>query len=165
MAFYTSVNYAVSAPPPFSKDIHEDLLKDLARVSTQEYASDFDLHIDMSRIMKRTNDGHCAYINLCYDCEWRVASGESNPPAGINRREAAFPSFIPTPLVLLTDSHGEQSVHIAPEAFNVTSVEFEDQLDVWQDALPEAFDGDLSSVGHMTLCRDALFEHILVVWG
>jgi hypothetical protein len=28
-------------------------------------------------------------------------------------------------------------VHIAPEAFNVSSAEFPDQIDVWESALPD----------------------------
>ena len=69
LAFHTSVNYELRAPEPFTADVHEDLLGDLARISKQHYASDFDLHIDMSRTLKRLNDGHCVYINNCYDCE------------------------------------------------------------------------------------------------
>ena len=68
LAFHTSVNYEILAPPPFSADVHENLLADLARISQQDYASDFDLHIDMSQTLKRLNDGHCVYINSCYDC-------------------------------------------------------------------------------------------------
>ena len=68
LAFHTSVNYQRLAPWPFTLDVHEDLLKDLARIQHQKYASDYDLHIDMSRTLKRLNDGHCVYINYCYDC-------------------------------------------------------------------------------------------------
>ena len=68
LAFHTSVNYEFRAPEPFTADVHEDLLGDLARISHQHYASDFDLHIDMSRTLKRLNDGHCVYINDCFDC-------------------------------------------------------------------------------------------------
>ncbi len=70
LAFHTSVNYEKLAPAPFTLDVHEDLLADLARISSQKYASDFDLHIDLSRTLKRLNDGHCVYINYCYDCEY-----------------------------------------------------------------------------------------------
>lgn len=69
LAFHTSVNYQRLAPPPFSLDVHEDVQGDLARISVQEYASDFDLHVDLSQTLKRLNDGHCIYINLCYDCK------------------------------------------------------------------------------------------------
>ena len=68
LAFHTSVNYELSAPEPFTADVHEDLLGDLARISMQEYGSDFELHIDLSRTLKRLNDGHCVWVNLCYDC-------------------------------------------------------------------------------------------------
>ena len=73
LAFHTSVNYEILAPEPFSADVHENLLADLARISQQSYPSDFDLHIDMSRTLKRLNDGHCVYINDCYDCELRLS--------------------------------------------------------------------------------------------
>lgn len=69
LAFHTSVNYQIQAPAPFNNDVHEDLLKDLARIKSQRYASDYDLHIDLSRTLKRLNDGHCVWINRCFDCE------------------------------------------------------------------------------------------------
>lgn len=69
LAFHTSVNYEFLAPLPFSLDVHEDVLGDLSRISKQTYHSDFDLHIDLSRTLKRLMDGHCVYINDCYDCE------------------------------------------------------------------------------------------------
>ncbi|KAI0787068.1 hypothetical protein BC629DRAFT_1582239 [Irpex lacteus] len=94
-----------------------NLLADLARISHQHYNSDFDLHIDLSRTLKRLNDGHCVYINSCFDC-------------------TSFVSFLPTPL----------NVHIAPEAFNVSSVEFADEIQVWQDALPGPLKGQLASL-------------------
>lgn len=59
---------------------------------------------------------------------------------------ALFTSFLPTPLVLLTDIDGSQHVHITPEAFNVSSAEFGDEIDVWQNALPDKLKGKLSSV-------------------
>ncbi|CAL1699095.1 unnamed protein product [Somion occarium] len=126
LAFHTSVNYQKLAPEPFTADVHEDLLFDLARISHQSYPSDFDLHIDMSRTLKRLNDGHCVYINDCYD--------------------SVFLTFLPVPLVLLTDARGAQDVHIAPEAFTVASAEFADELDVWQNALPGSLKGKLSSL-------------------
>ncbi|KAJ3746733.1 hypothetical protein DFH05DRAFT_1394856 [Lentinula detonsa] len=118
LAFHTSVNYEIAAPEPFTEFVHEDLLKDLARISSQSYPSDYDLHLDVSRTLKRLNDGHCVWINSCY--------------------VPLFLNFLPIPLVLLTDSDGTQSVHIAPEAFAVTSAEFLDEIDVWQEALPPA---------------------------
>ncbi|GJE90953.1 hypothetical protein PsYK624_071000 [Phanerochaete sordida] len=126
LAFHTSVNYELLAPPPFSADVHENLLADLARISQQQYPSDFDLHIDMSRTLKRLNDGHCVYINDCFD--------------------SLFLTFLPTPLVLLTNPDKSQSVHIAPEAFTVASAEFADELSVWQDALPGQLRGQLASL-------------------
>lgn len=59
---------------------------------------------------------------------------------------ALFVNYLPTPLVLLTDAKGVQTVHIAPEAFTVASAEFPDQIDFWQNALPGPLKGKLESV-------------------
>ncbi|KAI0700773.1 hypothetical protein BC835DRAFT_1265868 [Cytidiella melzeri] len=131
LAFHTSPNYELLAPEPFTADVHENLLADLARISGQQYPSDFDLHIDVSRTIKRLNDGHCVYVNSCYD--------------------SLFLTFLPIPVVLLTDSLGVQTVHIAPEAFNVSSVEFADEIQVWQDALPGSLKGQLESLSGATV--------------
>jgi hypothetical protein len=69
LAFHTSVNYQIQAPPPFDKDVHEDLVADLDRISKESYSSEFDFHIDIYRSFKRVNDGHCGVFNFCYDCE------------------------------------------------------------------------------------------------
>jgi hypothetical protein len=66
LAFHTSVNYQLKAPEPFTAEVHEDLFGDLARIEKQSYPSDYDLHIDFSRTLKRLNDGHCVWINSCY---------------------------------------------------------------------------------------------------
>ncbi|KAF8069164.1 hypothetical protein FPV67DRAFT_1448960 [Lyophyllum atratum] len=126
LAFHTSVNYQIKAPQPFAGDVHEDLLADLARIRHQSYKSDYDLHIDLSRTLKRLNDGHCVWINRCYD--------------------SAFVNYLPIPLALLSAPDGTQSVHITPEAFNVAKVEFPDQIQVWQDALPGPLKGKLESL-------------------
>ncbi|KAL4261125.1 Secondary metabolite-associated S41A peptidase [Pleurotus pulmonarius] len=126
LAFHTSVNYQIQAPAPFNNDVHEDLLKDLARIKSQRYASDYDLHIDLSRTLKRLNDGHCVWINRCFD--------------------SFYTNFLPIPLVLLTEKDGSQNVHIAPEAFDVATAEFPDQIDVWQNALPFGLKGNLKAL-------------------
>ncbi|KAL7277149.1 hypothetical protein ACG7TL_008995 [Trametes sanguinea] len=126
LAFHTSVNYEKRAPEPFTADVHEDVLADLARISGQTYANELDLHVDLSRTLKRLNDGHCVYINQCFD--------------------SLFLTFLPTPLVLLTDAAGNQSVHIAPEAFDVATAEFGTEVTVWQDALPGGLKGQLASL-------------------
>ena len=41
---------------------------------------------------------------------------------------------------------GAQRVHIAPEAFKVSSAEFGEEVDFWQDALPEELRGKLELV-------------------
>ncbi|KXN82588.1 hypothetical protein AN958_02439 [Leucoagaricus sp. SymC.cos] len=124
--FHTSVNYQIRAPEPFTQDVHEDLFKDLARINATKYTHDYDMHIDLSRTLKRLNDGHCVWINSCY--------------------VSFFINYLPTPLALLTDSRGNQAVHIAPEAFTVASAEFPDQIDFWQNALPGKLKGQLASL-------------------
>ncbi|KAJ7497391.1 hypothetical protein FB451DRAFT_1018980 [Mycena latifolia] len=127
LPFHTSVNYQILAPPPFQSDVHEDIAADLLRISEEKsYDSDFEFHLDLYRSFRRLNDGHCIVLNLCYD--------------------SLYISYLPTPLVLLTASDGSQNVHIAPEAFNVASAEFPDQIEFWQDALPGNLKGRLASL-------------------
>ncbi|KAJ7314970.1 hypothetical protein DFH08DRAFT_894316 [Mycena albidolilacea] len=126
LAFHTSVNYEIRAPEPFSQFVHEDLFKDIARITETKYPSDYDLHVDVSRTLKRLNDGHCVWINACYD--------------------SLFLNFLPIPLTLLTEKDGSQNVHIVPEAFQVASAEFADEISVWQDALPGKLKGKLESL-------------------
>lgn len=91
-----------------------------------EYNSRFDMHVDLSRSFKRLMDGHCVYIDFCFD--------------------ALFLTYIPLPVVLLTDFKGEQAVHVAPEAFKVAQAEFADELEYWQKSLPGKLNGQLESV-------------------
>jgi hypothetical protein len=131
LAFHTSVSYEFRAPQPFTSDVHEDVLGDLARIGRTQYASEFDMHVDLSRSVKRLMDGHCVYSNACFD--------------------SLFLTFVPLPLVLLTDARGNQAVHIAPEAFTVASAEFADEVSFWQDALPGKLKGELASVSLLRL--------------
>lgn len=133
LAFHTSVSYQVRAPEPFTADVHEDILGDLARIGTTAYSSEFAMHVDLSRSVKRLMDGHCVYSNLCYD--------------------SLFLTFVPAPLVILTDAQGDQAVHIAPEAFEVATAEFADEIAVWQDALPGKLKGQLASVSDLNRRR------------
>ncbi|KAL0959839.1 hypothetical protein HGRIS_011515 [Hohenbuehelia grisea] len=126
LAFHASTNYQIQAPPPFHNDVHEDVIKSLARIRATRYASDYDLHIDLSRTLKRLNDGHCVWINRCYD--------------------SSFINYLPIPLVLLTEKDGSQTVRIAPEAFKVASAEFPDHIDFWQNSLKESLKGKLESL-------------------
>nr|GAT56785.1 predicted protein [Mycena chlorophos] len=126
LAFHTSTNYQIQAPPPFDTEVHEDIVKDLARISGTAYSSDFALHLDFFASFRRLFDGHCVVLNLCYD--------------------SLYISYLPTPLVLLTAEDGSQHVHIAPEAFTVASAEFPDQIDFWQDALPGELKGQLATL-------------------
>ncbi|KAG6854488.1 hypothetical protein C0991_006090 [Blastosporella zonata] len=61
LAFHTSVNYEIRAPEPFTLDVHEDIMADLAKYRTKRYDSDYDLHIELSRALKRFNDA--AFVN------------------------------------------------------------------------------------------------------
>ncbi|KAJ8077341.1 hypothetical protein PM082_001771 [Marasmius tenuissimus] len=127
LAFHTSTNYQIQAPPPFEDDVHEDLHRSVARISQQEYASEFEFHVDLFRTFKRVNDGHCVVINYCYD--------------------SLYISYLPLPLVLLTEADGKsQNVYIAPEAFKVATAEFGDEIEFWQDALPGKLNGQLESL-------------------
>lgn len=124
--FHTSANYQIRAPPPYDTDIHEDLKADLARINQTRYASEFDLHLDFYRAFKRVNDGHCGVYNYCYD--------------------GLYVTYLPLPLVLLTDKDGYQNVYIAPEAFSIASAEFKDEIEFWQNALPEHLRGQLNTL-------------------
>lgn len=127
--------------------MHEDLLADLARISAQHYDTDFDLHMDISNSFARLRDGHCVYINACYD-------GKSTSCLVILKAHylqrslctANFVSFVPIPAVLLTEADGTQNIHIAPEAFAVSSLEFGDEMQFWQNALPDNLKGQLETV-------------------
>ncbi|KAG7448573.1 uncharacterized protein BT62DRAFT_889155 [Guyanagaster necrorhizus] len=121
LSFHTSVSYEVQAPWPYS-DTHEDILADLARISSQTYASDYDLHVDLSLTVKRLHDGHCVWVNYCYD--------------------SAFVNYLPIPLVLLNGT----DVHIALEAYNVSSVEFAEVIPVWERALIGTLDSGLQKL-------------------
>ncbi|KAF8633353.1 hypothetical protein AX17_004525 [Amanita inopinata Kibby_2008] len=138
LAFHTSVNYQIQAPPPYEEDVREDLAADLARISQTHYASEFDLHLDFYRSFKRVNDGHCGVYNYCYD--------------------SLFVTYLPLPLVLLTDQDGFQSVHIAPEAFSVASAEFKEDIEFWQNALPGDLNGQLSTIGFFHLHKEDPFK-------
>jgi hypothetical protein len=145
LAFHTSVNYQIHAPAPFDLDVHEDLVADLARISEQTYSSEFAFHIDIYRSFKRVNDGHCGVYNYCYDCEQPTTWFDSR--LGSHLVSSAFyVTYIPLPLVLLTASDGSQNVHIAPEAFEVASREYKDDIEFWQQALPGHLKGQLASV-------------------
>jgi hypothetical protein len=61
-------------------------------------------------------------------------------------------TYLPTPLVLLTNSSGAQNIHIAPEAYSVASDEFGDEIQFWQNVLPGKLRGRLSSVSSLNSC-------------
>ena len=64
--------------------------------------------------------------------------------------QGLYGTFVPLPLVHLTDKLGFQHVHIAPEAFKVAKAEFPDQIAFWQNALPDYLKGNLESVREPT---------------
>jgi hypothetical protein len=57
LAFHTSTNYQILAPLPFTLDVHEDAIADLEKIRRTTQASDYELHIAVSRTIKRLNDG------------------------------------------------------------------------------------------------------------
>ncbi|KAK7047451.1 hypothetical protein VNI00_006682 [Paramarasmius palmivorus] len=61
LAFHTSVNYQIQAPPPFEEDVREDIIADLERIRSQPYVSEYQFHIDVSRALKRLQDA--AFVN------------------------------------------------------------------------------------------------------
>jgi hypothetical protein len=170
LAFHTSVSYQVQAPAPFNRDVQEDILGDVARIRKQSYNSDYDLHIDLSRSVRRLNDGHCVWVNSCYVTTLScfsltiltkafslglfVAYSRGNSSCLTPLFLALYISFLPIPLVLLTDSKGAQSIHISPVAFSVAKAEFPDQIDVWQKALPPVLVGKLESVCPIFIVRE-----------
>ncbi|TFK66875.1 hypothetical protein BDN72DRAFT_859545 [Pluteus cervinus] len=95
-----------------------------SNISHTNYASEDDFHIALSRAVARLTDGHCVWINGCYD--------------------SMFMNYVPLPLNLLVDSQGKQDVYIAKEAFSIASAEFGDQISAWQNALPGKFKDSLS---------------------
>ena len=66
LAFHTSTNYQIQAPPPYDKDVRVNLPVELARIKRQPYLSEYDFHVDLSRTVKRLNDGHCTWTFGCY---------------------------------------------------------------------------------------------------
>jgi hypothetical protein len=66
LAFHTSTNYQIRAPAPFTADVHVNVPQELARIKRQSYSSEYDFHVDLSRTVKRLNDGHCVWTFGCY---------------------------------------------------------------------------------------------------
>ncbi|KZV95737.1 hypothetical protein EXIGLDRAFT_734781 [Exidia glandulosa HHB12029] len=113
LTFHTSPNYQFRAPAPFTNDVHVDFQKEFARIAKQTYPSYFALHQDLQNTIKLARDGHLGYSNLCFD--------------------SLFVSFVPFPLVVTKSLLGPVgAIHIAPEAFNVSSAEFADEIAFWQ---------------------------------
>ncbi|KAH8096742.1 hypothetical protein BXZ70DRAFT_334566 [Cristinia sonorae] len=122
--FHTTLAYEKRSPSPF--DVRVDLDDEFARIKRTRYDTEWDLHLDISKTVKRLKNGHAVYINPCYDSEWQ--------------------SFLPTPLVPLTDKRGKQDIYIAPEAFTVISNAFPEAVDFWQKSLPGNLKGKLASL-------------------
>ena len=94
--FQTSINYPIQTPPPFAQDVHVDIAAELTRIRAQTYASEFDFHVDLSRTIKRLQDGHTVYIDLCFD--------------------SLFLTFISFLVVLLNDDAQQAgSIYILPQ--------------------------------------------------
>ncbi|KIJ52329.1 hypothetical protein M422DRAFT_243123 [Sphaerobolus stellatus SS14] len=109
--FQTSINYQIQAPPPFSQDVHVDVVSELNRISRQQYSTEFDSHNDIYRTIKRLQDGHTVYVDLCYD--------------------STYFNYLPFPVVAITENN-QQQIRIAPEAFDVVSAAFPSIIGQWQ---------------------------------
>ncbi|KAG9098778.1 hypothetical protein FRC07_010594, partial [Ceratobasidium sp. 392] len=115
--FHTSVSFHLNMPDPFTDDT-VDLQGELRRIRATKYDSDFNLHQDVSKTVKRLNDGHAGYINYCYD--------------------SLYTTYLPFPLAVLArpDALDVQSIYIVPEASTVATAEFGgDAVSKWQAAL------------------------------
>ncbi|KAF9522264.1 hypothetical protein CPB83DRAFT_911433 [Crepidotus variabilis] len=143
LPFHTSVNFQRQAPPPF-EEIHEDITGDLERISKKKYDSEYDMYIELSRAFRRLNDGHAGWINYCYVCP--LSFSISSLKNITFPQDGLYINYLPLPLSLITDSDGQQSIRIAFEAFDVASAEFSDQIEFWQNTLPGALKGKLSSL-------------------
>ncbi|KAG8680915.1 hypothetical protein FRC09_017881, partial [Ceratobasidium sp. 395] len=115
--FHTSVSFHLNMPDPFTDDT-VDLQGELRRIRATKYDSDFNLHQDVSKTVKRLNDGHAGYINYCYD--------------------SLYTTYLPFPLAVLArpDALDVQNIYIVPEASTVATAEFGgDAVSKWQAAL------------------------------
>ncbi|KAH8099774.1 hypothetical protein BXZ70DRAFT_941064 [Cristinia sonorae] len=103
------------------------LANELTRIKHSHYKNGFELHVDISQTLKRElQDGNVYYKDTCYDDN--------------------FVSYIPTPLALLQDKQGREGIYIAPDAFDVLSAAFGDEIETWQNALPGKLKGKLASL-------------------
>ncbi|KAF5337318.1 hypothetical protein D9611_003167 [Ephemerocybe angulata] len=81
LAFHTSTSYQIRAPGIFASEVHVNVPQELARIKKQSYRSEYDLHVDLSRTLKRLNDGHATWTFGCYSIHispeaFKVASAE-----------------------------------------------------------------------------------------
>ncbi|CAE7127179.1 unnamed protein product [Rhizoctonia solani] len=113
-------------PEPF-EDVTIDIRGELRRIKQSTYSSDFELHQEISRTVKRLGDGHAGYANYCYD--------------------SLFITYLPFPLAVLAQPGNEefQNIHIVPEASEIAAKEFGGgALKIWHSALGRSlsdFDG------------------------
>ncbi|CAE6430353.1 unnamed protein product [Rhizoctonia solani] len=115
--FHTSTKFHLNMLEPF-KDVTIDILGELQRIKQSTYSSDFELHQDVSRTIKRLGDGHAGYANYCYD--------------------SLFVTYLPFPLAILAQPGNEdvQNIHIVPEASEIAMKEFGGgALKIWHSAL------------------------------
>ncbi|KAB5588032.1 Peptidase family s41 domain containing protein [Ceratobasidium theobromae] len=115
--FHTSTSFHLNMPAPYA-DSTVDILGELRRIRATVYKSDFEVHQDVSKTVKRLGDGHANYFNYCYD--------------------SLYVTYLPFPLAVLESSSmdGTQNIYIVPEAFEVVTKEFGDEaVKAWQSAL------------------------------
>ncbi|KAJ1300879.1 hypothetical protein OPQ81_002517 [Rhizoctonia solani] len=115
--FHASTKFHLKMPEPY-EDTTVDILDELQRIKRSTYSSDFELHQDVSRTVKRLADGHASYLNFCYD--------------------SIFLTYLPFPLAVLAEPGHEdvQNIYIVPEASEITRKEFGGgALKIWRSAL------------------------------
>ncbi|KAJ1302897.1 hypothetical protein OPQ81_003196 [Rhizoctonia solani] len=115
--FHTSTNFHLHMPDPFTDDTI-DLLGEFQRIRKTTYNSDYELHQDVSKTVKRLGDSHAGYVNYCYD--------------------SLFSTYLPFPLAVLARPGAEdvQNIYIVPEASEVVATEFgAEEIETWQAAL------------------------------
>ncbi|KAG8737546.1 hypothetical protein FRC12_017108 [Ceratobasidium sp. 428] len=115
--FHSSTSFHLNMPDPFTDDT-VDLIGELNRIKSTTYSSDFEVHQDVSRQVKRLGDGHAGYLNYCYD--------------------SSYITYLPFPIASLAtpEALDVQSIYIVPEASDISTTTFKaDAIQKWQTAL------------------------------
>ncbi|QRV82824.1 peptidase family S41 protein [Ceratobasidium sp. AG-Ba] len=124
--FHTSTSFHLNMPDPFTDDT-VDLIRELNRIKSTTYKSDYLPVSSVAQQVKRLGDGHAGYLNYCYD--------------------SIYVTYLPFPIAVLANPNAPdvQNIYIVPEASEVVTSAFKgDAIKQWQSALGRnltAFDG------------------------